>query len=598
MASVECLAVGTAHVVSARPIRICHVMSADLWAGAEVQVATAASFLADQSGVELSAVLFNDGWLASQLRGLGVPVVVFDEHTCSPARILAMLIRYLKMHEIDVVHTHRHKDSVLGTIAARLAGVPHLVRTVHGLSEPMRGWDRLKQNVYDAVDRTALRLFADRIVAVSEQIAGLLRRAGHRTVLRVHNGIDVRHVAATRPAADVRSILGIRPGQLLIGTAGRFNAVKGQQYLLEAARLLDDRLDARVLFVGSGPLETELRTQASELGVMERCLFVDPAVDSRAGIYDLIAAMDVFTLPSLSEGIPMAMLEAMALGRPVVASEVGGIPEVITDRVNGLLVPACDPRAIADACAALAADRARAEALGSRAREVVEQRFSRERNGQSLLRMYHDLGRHNRVASALTADALVGAVLRTAVQRGRRVVDLFRERRRAEAVRRDPAAVIALLQRATRVLVVCHGNIIRSAFAASLIERALGAETGLAISSAGLEATPGREADPTAVDVARRFGIDLTTHAATRLTPALAAAADAIFVMEVPQLADVCARFPEARRKTFLFSCLSPEAPLEIADPYDCDQAVFERRFDEIAGAAYSLIRALSDRAS
>jgi protein-tyrosine phosphatase len=192
----------------------------------------------------------------------------------------------------------------------------------------------------------------------------------------------------------------------------------------------------------------------------------------------------------------------------------------------------------------------------------------------------------------------VGAVLRTAVRRGSRVVDLFRERRRAEAVRRDPAAVTALLQRATRVLVVCHGNIIRSAFAASLIGRALGSESGLAISSAGLEATPGREADPTAVDVARRFGIDLTTHAATRLTPALVAAADAIFVMEVPQLADLCARFPEARPKAFLFSCLSPEAPLEIADPYDCDQAVFERRFDEIAGAAYSLIRALSDRAS
>ena len=109
-----------------------------------------------------------------------------------------------------------------------------------------------------------------------------------------------------------------------------------------------------MLIVGSGPREQELRALARELGVDAACVFIDPAVDDRFGVYDLLAALDVFVLPSLSEGIPMALLEAMALGRPAVAASVGGVPEIITDRVDGLLVEPRSPRAIANACLELA----------------------------------------------------------------------------------------------------------------------------------------------------------------------------------------------------------------------------------------------------
>src|SRR5439155_4619795 len=150
-------------VSASRGIRVCHIMSADLWAGAEVQVATVASYLVKRPDVNLTAVLLNEGPLARELRRLGVAVTIVDETRNNALRILVRLTRFLRANDFEVVHTHRYKDTVLGAIAAKLAGVPHVIRTVHGLSEPMRGWDRAKAVAYEAVDMAALRCFADRL---------------------------------------------------------------------------------------------------------------------------------------------------------------------------------------------------------------------------------------------------------------------------------------------------------------------------------------------------------------------------------------------------------------------------------------------------
>src|SRR6185503_11726015 len=102
--------------MNATPIRVCHVMTADLWAGAEVQVATLASYLATRPDVQVSAVLFNDGWLASELRALGVNVAVIDERQHTPLAIVRFLTQFFKRHQVEVVHTHRYKDNILGSI--------------------------------------------------------------------------------------------------------------------------------------------------------------------------------------------------------------------------------------------------------------------------------------------------------------------------------------------------------------------------------------------------------------------------------------------------------------------------------------------------
>lgn len=369
-------------------IRVCHIVSADLWAGAESQVATMMSYLAERPEVNLSAVLLNEGRLARELRQLGIPITVVDENQNSAIRILTLLIRFLREHDVEVVHTHRYKESVLGTIAAKLARVPHVIRTVHGLSEPMRGWARMKFRVYETLDAATLRCFADRIIAVSRRMADTQRDSGYRpmAITHIHNGIDLHKVRATRSREDVRRELGIGSSALLVGTVGRLSPVKGHAYLLRAARLiLQKEPGATFLLVGSGPLRDELLASAAHLRVDGQCLFVGPRTD----VYGLIAAMDIFVLPSLGEGIPMALLEAMALGTPVVATAVGGVPEIIRHRTTGLLVPPGDEQALADACLELALNRNWARTLSARARRVVEEEFSHEKNGRALLDIYH-----------------------------------------------------------------------------------------------------------------------------------------------------------------------------------------------------------------
>ncbi len=345
-----------------RGLRVCHIVSGDLWAGAEVQVATVASYLVEQPDVNLSAVLLNEGRLASELRRLGVQVTVIDESRNSAVRIVTLLTRCLREHHVEVVHTHRYKESVLGTIAAKLAGVPHVIRTVHGMPEPMRGWDRVKARAYGAVDRATLWWFADLIIAVSKRMAETLKDSGYASmpVTHIHNGVDPCKVRATQTRDAVRRELGIDPRALLVGTAGR------------------------LLIVGDGPLRHELLASAAHLRVEGACLLLGPRTD----IYDLIAAMDIFVLPSLDEGIPMVVLEAMALGTPVVATAVGGVPEVIRHRETGLLVAPRDERALADACLELARNRDWAQTFGARARRVVDEAFSHETNGHAVMEVY------------------------------------------------------------------------------------------------------------------------------------------------------------------------------------------------------------------
>jgi len=389
------------------PIRICHVMTADLWAGAEVQVATLASYLVARSEVQLSAVLFNEGWLASELRALGITVAVVDEHQYTPLAIVCFLARFFRRHQVELVHTHRYKDNILGSIAAAVAGVPYLIRTVHGCSEPLRGWDRLKYLVYQSIDLAALWSRADRVVAVSKRMVNALKASGYRpdTLTHVHNGIDLSKVHATGSVAHTREAIGLNGRHVVIGTAGRLSPVKGHEYLVRAAsRIVQQEQHARFLFIGSGPLEPALRILARQLAVDHACVFVDPAIDSRASVYDLIAAMDVFVLPSLHEGIPMALLEAMALERPVVASAVGGIPEIVTHELTGLLVEPTNDRALAGACLDLVRDRNRARALASRGRRIVERGFSHEKNGEAMLGLYHAVVGRRRVEDVGTAS--------------------------------------------------------------------------------------------------------------------------------------------------------------------------------------------------
>lgn len=371
-------------------LRVCHIISGDLWAGAETQVVAMMAYLAQQPGIELSALLLNEGRLADELRRLDITVIVLDETRTSTLGTMLGLMRTLRDHPCDLVHVHKYKEGVLGTLAARFAGVPLVVRTMHGLAEPFRGWQQLKMRAYMALDRATLQVFGDLVIAVSQRMAETLWESGYRPtmVTCIQNGLDLNRLVTTRQPAEVRCALGVAPDDVLIGTVGRLTLVKGHACLLQAAaRILESETRARFLFAGDGELQDELMTTAARLKIDRACLFIG----SRRDVYDVVAALDVFVLPSLNEGLPMSLLEAMALGRPVVASDVGGIPEVMQHQVNGLLVPPGDAQQLAVACLQLAFDRDLAARLGARARQTIEAAFTHERSGSALLNVYRGL---------------------------------------------------------------------------------------------------------------------------------------------------------------------------------------------------------------
>lgn len=579
-------------------------MSADLWAGAEAQLATLASNLVQRRDVSISAVLMNDGPLATRLRGLGIDVAVVDEHRHNALAILRFVTRFLKERNVNLVHTHRYKDTVISALAVRLSGTPHLVRTVHGLTEPTTGWARVKLMLYEALDQAALRWAADRVITVSKEMAATLSLRGYRnsSLIAIHNGIDLDLVRPSCPGADVRAELGIDARATVIGTVGRLVPVKGHETFLRAARRIADALPhTQFLIAGDGPLRQDLESLAAEVGVSSRCRFLG----ARHDVYDVMAAMDIVVLPSKHEGIPMALLEAMALQKPVIVTAVGGMPEVVKHHINGVLVQPGDDAGIAGACVELARDRKRALTLAAAARQTVEQTFSHHANAAAVYQTYRHVAgddplepcRAQGPADLSTVDlarALVQVPFGIAIRKFRRAIVAATERRRMSRLRRHPEPLVSALRSAKQVLIVCQGNIIRSPYAAHMLRRSLSQRARISVVSGGLSAVSGNPAHPTALRMAGERDIDLSAHAASPLTRDGVDEAEVIFVMEIGHLLLMHERFPESRGKTFLLTCLAADAALEIRDPVDGDDPRFHLCFEHISQALGPIVGALT----
>jgi glycosyltransferase involved in cell wall biosynthesis len=365
-------------------VKVCHVAVNDLWAGAEVHLAVLLRCLARTEGVAVYAVLFNEGRLADILRASGIPVTIIPEIRFNCARIAIELVYYFRKHRFQIVHTHKPKDSVPVAIAGKIAGIPYLVRTYHGLPEPHIGYHHHKNAIYTAVDNFVNRYMTDRIIAVSSNIQRhlLSLKYPEQHILQIHNGIDLDNIHCyDETAADNRK-------ELIIGTASRLVPVKGHDTLLRAISTLKARhKDIRLIIVGDGPLRGKLERLIQELELKDEVILTGHSDN----IYVELRKMDIFALPSIHEGIPMVLLEAMALSLPIVASRVGGIPEVICHDESGILIEPGNADALASALTILARDRTYARRLGKAARKKVEENFSAELMATRTAKLYREL---------------------------------------------------------------------------------------------------------------------------------------------------------------------------------------------------------------
>jgi L-malate glycosyltransferase len=567
-------------------LTICHIVSGDLWAGAEVVIFNLLSSLREATDPRIVVLTLNEGVLTEKLRAAGITTHVIPEGRHSLLGILRRAARLLRHSRIDIVHAHGYKQNLLAWLLARWLGIAEAVTTIHGLPEPAtNSWrERMLVRWRTRVDYLVAKRGFTRAVAVSHDMQrSLVDRYGfdaaQLTVIR--NGARL-----PPPTPGERG----HRGSFHIGTVGRMVPIKGFDLFLDVARALKrEGHPVRFSILGDGPLREALSRTAADLQIADCVDFLPPRPDP----LPYYRSLDLYLNTSLHEGLPMSVVEAMACGKPIVSAAVGGIPEIVAHGEHGFLVEGRNPAVFAEFCRRLMRDEALRSAMGERAAATAHAHWGASAMAAGYRRLYEECA--SRIRDRRAGSGVRARVVRGLKDYGRRLVERL-DRRRATALRRNPARLVRALGRARRVLVLCQGNVIRSALAARLLSAAVEGRNDVSIRSAGLATQAGWRAHPRVIARGEALNLDLTRHAAVPITPAMVADADVVLVMEVAQLVTMTRRFFGARRRTFLLTCLAPDVPMEITDPAGCDDATVDACLDHVVRAVKPLGEILAAR--
>lgn len=311
--------------------------------------------------------LFRSGWLKDWCEGRGLPTFVLPMHGMMDWSWVSHFRRLLVRERVDVIQAHEFTANTYGAALARLVGIP-MVATVHGRN--YYGEQVKRRIAYRLVSRTGT------MVTVAQDLKEFLVKHVGVAAGRVHliyNGIEAKTRRESETLSLGRTELGLRMDDEVVGVVGSLYPVKGHRYLLEAVpQILKVRPRLKILIVGSGSMEGGLKELVRGLGIQRQVHFLG----FRRDVQELLSLIDVFVLPSLSEGLSLALLEAMAAGKVVVATNVGGNPELVVEGETGFLVPPRDAEALASRLLMLLSNRDQARKLGSNGRRRVLDQFT------------------------------------------------------------------------------------------------------------------------------------------------------------------------------------------------------------------------------
>jgi glycosyltransferase involved in cell wall biosynthesis len=360
-----------------RSIRVALLTTSVAFGGIEKVVLTL--FRHVDRDVQLLPIVFvradsSDSTFLDKLRALGASprLLHVDESRLkhlSPLRHVADTMSILRQENFDLIHSHGYRADLTALPLSLYFGVP-VVSTCHGFTPT--NW---RLALYTRLDVVALRYFS-RVMAVSTRMRDDLVSKGLNParIDVITNAVEpVCETEIQSARCLLRDRLGIAKNEFVFGFVGRLSEEKGVHHLLDAVTLRAPAAEPwRLLIVGDGPRREELEAVASRSQVASRITFAGFQGD--AGPW--LSAMDAFVLPSLTEGTPMALLEAMAYRVPVIASAVGGVPAVIADRISGMLVPPADPQALSDVLREVSANEGLRQALSRVAHETVSRQYN------------------------------------------------------------------------------------------------------------------------------------------------------------------------------------------------------------------------------
>ena len=341
---------------------------------------------------ELEKQIVESGIETAKMGGVEVlplPPMVRRINPVKDIAALISLIRLIVRERPDIVHTHSSKAGLLGRMAAKLAKVPHIVHTPHG--HVFYGhFGRLASRIFLWVEKIFSR-FTDRIVALTDGEKNDYEKLSvcpSEKLLKIHSGVDVAHyMKPNGNMVEKRRSLGLDQNGKVIGFVGWLLPIKGPEYLIKAMEFVwPEHPEASLVFAGKGDLDVDLRAQALRMNANGRIKFLG----WREDINEIMPIFDMLVLPSLNEGMGRVLVEAMAAGKPIVASRVGGIPDLVIHGKTGFLVPPADEKALAAWIKKILDDPGKAWEMGQQGRKLCQQ-FSIEAMIEKLDDLYSDL---------------------------------------------------------------------------------------------------------------------------------------------------------------------------------------------------------------
>lgn len=367
-------------------MRVLFIITKSNWGGAQRYVFDLATE-SKKRGHNTKVIAGGDGELFRRISDAGVEATTLphlgrDVHIFDDVKVFWELYKILKKDQPDVLHLNSSKIGGIGALAGRLARVPRIIFTIHAFaSNEDRGYVQKKAILF--LSWITLLLSHKAIaVSVAVQKQALAFPFVRNKITLVHHGIREESLNQKEGARCIISPRAL-PKKIWIGTIGELHSVKGQEYLVRAMKHIEDP-EVACLIVGTGEREAYLKELIKTEGLSEKVFLVGHV--SRAG--NLVQAFDIFVLPSLSEALGYVLLEAGFGALPVVATHVGGIPDIITDRKTGILVPPGDEKALADALLTLLKNLALQKQYGSALKEHISHEFSFETMVRNTFKTY------------------------------------------------------------------------------------------------------------------------------------------------------------------------------------------------------------------
>jgi glycosyltransferase involved in cell wall biosynthesis len=365
-------------------IKVLHLASGDLWAGAEVQLLTLAKELQNAPDITAEVILLNHGKLENELRNAGVRITVFDEKQLNGISILFRLISLFRETSPHIIHTHRQKENILGSIAAYFSGKIPTLRTVHGAPEHIPSWRQLPKKLIRLADWSCGRFLQKRIISVSDNLSGLLEKSFPSRMIRtIENGIDINTVSTSKNSQK-------QAGTFSVGIAGRLVAVKRVDIAIKTAQyLLNHYPELKVNFhiYGDGPLRRNLEQLSKELKT-DSVVFFEGHCDN---LNEELQRLDALLMTSDHEGLPMVLLEAMACKTPIIAHATGGIPVLLDHGRCGTLITNNEASEYAHSIKAFAADDSNYTASVNNALSRVTEHYSSQANARKYCEEYRSI---------------------------------------------------------------------------------------------------------------------------------------------------------------------------------------------------------------